>query len=81
MRKISRYTVIERNAYNGRVNAITANLTEDQAQSLAREIVDAMVEYDVQHSAHHVSEERLAELEDNAWDCVEIICKVNGGEA
>ena len=67
------FNVIERNAYNGRIVNVTSNLTEEEAQSLAREIVDAMVEYDVQHSAHHVSEERLAELEDNAWDCVEVV--------
>jgi len=66
------FSVIERNAYNGRIVNATCNLTEEEAQSLAREIVDAMVEHDVQHSAHHVSEERLAELEDNAWDCVEV---------
>jgi hypothetical protein len=67
------FNVIERNAYNGRIVNVTCNLTEEEAQSLAREIVDAMVEHDVQHSAHYVSEERLAELEDNARDCVEVV--------
>lgn len=76
------FSVIERNAFTGRVTNVTRFMSKYQALGLARQKVNALVECFLSDaSLAHGNEDRLAEFEDKAWDCVEVVRTVYGGEA